>query len=176
MAQFHVAVCLSLVTLGCAVQPTPPPTPNPAHEVRPIGTLEGRVTTVSEAFLTTGNGHTAVVTVQLAGNPPVVVQLAPGWYLDERGLHFSREDRITVTGSQKHLPGKIEVQAQSVKKGTVTLPLRDAQGNPLWPITNPLDTVPTPATPASAKPAPTQPANQPPPTGTPSTPTAPPAP
>ena len=129
-----VVACFAAAQIAsaCAVQQRPAPTPNPAHEVRPVGTLEGRVTAINRAFLQPGTGETAVISLRLAGDPPIVVQLAPGWYMDERGLHFSREDRITVTGSQTHKANEIEVLAHEVKKGNVHLLLRDAEGRPLW--------------------------------------------
>jgi len=151
MSHFPRLFALACLVTACAVQRQPAATPNPELEVHPVGTLEGRVTSVNRAFLQSGTGGTAVVSVRLAGDPPIVVQLAPGWYMDERGLHFSREDRITVTGSQTHKKDKIEVLAHSVEKGGVSLILRDEHGRPLWQAGGP----PGSATPANPKPEPT---------------------
>lgn len=69
----------------------------------------------------------------------VAVNLAPGWYLDQRGLHFERNSEVHVEGPYRREGGKIVVLATRVSQGTQVVELRDEQGNPLWPVTPPAD-------------------------------------
>jgi hypothetical protein len=62
----------------------------------------------------------------------MAVTLAPGWWLDEQGLHFSQGERVEVTGS-KTKREKTEFVAWEVRSKGRSLRLRDARGQPLWP-------------------------------------------
>jgi hypothetical protein len=68
--------------------------------------------------------------VQTDADEPVVVVLAPGWYLDERGLRFSRSERVKLTTTQSGDPATFV--ATEVQKGEQRVPLRDERGRPLW--------------------------------------------
>jgi hypothetical protein len=70
------------------------------------------------------------VTLQPEGQPKVLIDLAPGWFLDQHGLHFSEKDRLSVEGSSR--VGDPVVVATRVTKGTTSVTLRDAAGHPLW--------------------------------------------
>lgn len=63
----------------------------------------------------------------------ISVQLAPGWYLDQRGLGFTKNSEIHVEGPYLREGGKLLVIATRVSKGGEVIELRDAQGRPLWP-------------------------------------------
>lgn len=60
---------------------------------------------------------------------PVVVDLAPGWYLGKNGLTLERSERLRVEGHGK--PGSV-VYATSVEQDGKRVNLRDAAGRPLW--------------------------------------------
>lgn len=89
------------------------------------------------------NVHVSVTpTVVTSGGQTLVgveiaVNLAPGWYLDQRGLHFERDSEVHVEGPYRREGGKIIVVATRVSQGTQVVELRDEQGNPLWPVTAP---------------------------------------
>ena len=85
----------------------------------------------------------------------VSVQLAPGWYMDERGLHFERNSEVHVEGPYQREGGKIIVYATRVSKGTQVVELRDEKGRPLWPEQG--ATPPTAVPGEAAPPGPTQP-------------------
>jgi len=70
------------------------------------------------------------VTVQPEGERKVLVDLAPGWYLNQHGLHFSERDRLSVEGRVS--AGDPVMAATRVTKGTTSVALRDAAGRPLW--------------------------------------------
>jgi len=64
---------------------------------------------------------------------PVVVDLAPDWYLDRRGLHFGRSERVRVEGVRTSRDEKSVIYATRITKDGKTVELRDpATGEPLW--------------------------------------------
>ncbi|MGA3091868.1 MAG: hypothetical protein ABSD75_24945 [Terriglobales bacterium] len=66
------------------------------------------------------------------GTDTVDVYLCPKSFLDDMGVSFSKGDEIDLTGS-KIKQGEAElILAREVVKGTDTLVLRDAKGNPVW--------------------------------------------
>jgi hypothetical protein len=64
-----------------------------------------------------------------AGEGPVVVDLAPDWYLDRQGLRFAPKERVEVEGRRS---AENVIYATRVTKGDRTVELRDAEGRPLW--------------------------------------------
>lgn len=60
---------------------------------------------------------------------PVVVDLAPAWYLGKNGLTLDKSERMRVEGQSK--PGSV-VYATSVEQDGKRVQLRDAAGRPLW--------------------------------------------
>lgn len=70
------------------------------------------------------------IKLQPQGSPLVVVELAPGWYLDRQGLRFFERDRLSILGSSS--AGDPVLHAQTVSKGSLTVRLRDEQGRPVW--------------------------------------------
>ena len=70
------------------------------------------------------------VTVR-SGPEPVVVELAPGWYLERKGLRLERNQSIAVDGTvdrERNL-----FIARRVRANSVSVELRDAEGRQLWP-------------------------------------------
>jgi hypothetical protein len=66
-----------------------------------------------------------------SGADPVVVELAPGWYLEQKGLRFEREQSVAVEGTVD--PGRNVLVARRVRANSISVELRDAEGNALWP-------------------------------------------
>jgi hypothetical protein len=66
------------------------------------------------------------------GTDTLDVYLCPKSFLDDMGVSFSPGEEIVVTGSKvKHGEADL-ILAREVVKGTDTLVLRDAKGNPVW--------------------------------------------
>jgi hypothetical protein len=63
---------------------------------------------------------------------PVVVRLAPGWYLDERGIAYGPRERLTVRGRREVRQGSSEIVVTEVRQNGRWVPLRDSAGRPLW--------------------------------------------
>jgi len=75
------------------------------------------------------------------------VRLAPGWYLDQKGLHFSPSERVEVRGVRMEVQGEPALVAEQIKKGGKVVRIRDERGRPLWRPR------PVPATGGSSAPA-----------------------
>ncbi len=66
------------------------------------------------------------------GTDTVDVYLCPKSFLDDMGVSFSKGDEIALTGSRVKQGEADLILAREVVKGTDTLVLRDAKGNPVW--------------------------------------------
>ena len=117
-----LALLAQLASCGPARAPSPPQGP-------PL-TIAGTVVGVDNVSPEDQLARGLRVTVQPDGERKVLVDLAPGWYLNQRGLHFSERDRLSVEGRLS--PGDPAIAASRVTKGTTTVALRDAAGRPLW--------------------------------------------
>jgi len=61
--------------------------------------------------------------LQPSAGAPLRVDLGPGWYLDERGLRFSKDDLVEVEGHpERRKEGDVFV-AKRVRKGGMTVEL-----------------------------------------------------
>jgi hypothetical protein len=72
------------------------------------------------------------LTIQPEGRAAVVVELAPGWYLDRRGLRFSEQDRLQVDVYRDGQEGDAPFVATRVRRGDRVVDLRDESGKPSW--------------------------------------------
>jgi len=66
------------------------------------------------------------------GTNTVDVYLCPKSFLDDMGVSFSQGEEIALTGSSIKQGEADLILAREVVKGTDTLVLRDAKGNPVW--------------------------------------------
>jgi hypothetical protein len=114
----------------------------------PAGSGEGRtLTPASHVGLTTADGEVIGVdrndasqqlsqglTLELRADSdePLVVRLAPGWYLDEQGVSYGPKERLSVRGHREVQNGQNVFVVQEVRSNGRWIPLRDATGQPLW--------------------------------------------
>jgi len=70
--------------------------------------------------------------VQPDGAQPVTVELAPGWYLDKQGLHFSERDRVHVEGRREERDGKSVLVVRRVGAPENGVVLRNELDRPTW--------------------------------------------
>ena len=78
---------------------------------------------------------------------PVAVVLAPGWFLEREGLHYTRDEHLRVKGTTRTRDdGEETVIAWEVEQQGHTIRLRDERGRPLWEATPPAADPPAPAT------------------------------
>jgi len=74
--------------------PSPGPFPPQGAPMTINGTIVGVDNRLPEEQLARG----LRVTVLPEGKRKVLVDLAPGWYLNQQGLHFSERDRLSIEG------------------------------------------------------------------------------
>lgn len=66
------------------------------------------------------------------GTEIVDVYLCPKSFLDDMGVSFSKGEQLIITGSKIKQGEADLILAREVVKGTDSLVLRDAKGNPVW--------------------------------------------
>lgn len=66
------------------------------------------------------------------GTDTIDVYLCPKSFLDDMGVTFTKGDQLTITGSKIKQGDADLILAREVVKGTDSLVLRDAKGNPVW--------------------------------------------
>jgi hypothetical protein len=62
----------------------------------------------------------------------LMVDLAPGWYLDDKKFVVQAGDTVSATGSKVFLDNQPGLIAREVTVNGTTLKLRDEQGIPVW--------------------------------------------
>jgi hypothetical protein len=60
------------------------------------------------------------------------VHVGPTWYLQQKGISFSKDERIEVTGSQVKYEGAEVIIAREIKANDKTITLRNEEGFPAW--------------------------------------------
>jgi len=100
----------------------------PKYDLSTETTLKGMV---EEVKVPAGAKEIAHLTVK-AGTVSVDVYLCPKSFLDDMGISFSKADEVAITGSRIKQGDADLILAREVVKGTDTLVLRDAKGNPIW--------------------------------------------
>jgi hypothetical protein len=95
----------------------------------PLTTVDGEVIGVDRRPPGEHLQQSVRVTLRVADQAPVVVELAPGWVLDEEGLTFNKSDRLIVQGTRQ---GNGPVVARRVTVGEHSVDLRTEEGAPTW--------------------------------------------
>lgn len=104
-------------------------TNQPKYDISTETMLKG---TIEEVKLPSGSAKEIAHLLVRVGAETVDVYLCPKSFLDDMGVSFHKAEEITLTGS-KAKEGEAElILAREVVKGTDTLVLRDAKGNPIW--------------------------------------------
>jgi hypothetical protein len=93
-------------------------------------TLSGEIVAVGQ--FTPGGKPAGVRFTLKTEQGPIEVILGRGSYIEQQGLKFEPQDKVTVKGSRVAVEGKPTIIATEVTKGDKTLKLRDAKGMPLW--------------------------------------------
>jgi hypothetical protein len=139
---WRASVCFAALLAACSppVEPEGPWRPPEPEPVRLAfdGKILGVDNVPPEQRLAENVHLTVTPTIVTSGGSTLVgvevsVELAPGWYLDERGWSAGRNNELHVEGPYRREGGKIIVLATRVARGAQVVELRDEQGNPLWP-------------------------------------------
>jgi hypothetical protein len=124
------ALLLAGVGRPLAQLPTGAPPGGRRYDPTTVESVRGEVTAVET---TVQGGHGPGVHVKLAtASGPLAVRLGPAWYLDEQKLVPKMGDVLEITGSRVTVAGEPLIIAAQVKRGDLTVTLRDASGVPLW--------------------------------------------
>jgi hypothetical protein len=104
-----------------------PPPYDPAKEVTVSAKVLG-----TETIEVPDGPAMLLLTIDLNGVPTNVI-VAPVAWMAKQGVAFKAGDSVTVVGLTGYKAnGKPAVMPRSVKAGTKTLTLRDAEGKPVW--------------------------------------------
>lgn len=104
-----------------------------AEPARSAGAIEGEVLGVDRVPPADHLASGVQLRIQPGSSEAVVIDLAPDWYLSERGLSFAKSERVRVEGSRVERRGTIVIYATRIRKGDQTVELRDpSSGKPLW--------------------------------------------
>lgn len=122
---------LTVSFAACAARPDLTPADSAAAHSAPAYTADGNVLGVERGSPNQPATYTHLV-IQPDGKAPIHVELAPDWYLDRAGLHFSEHDRVHVEGRAESRAGGDVIVAHRVQKGDQAVELRDDQGRPSW--------------------------------------------
>ena len=95
-----------------------------------VETLSGEVAAVGK-FTPRGKPEGVRFTLR-TDQGPIEVILGSSSYVEQQGLKFEPQDKVTVMGSRVAVEGKPTIIAAEVTKGEKTLKLRDVNGKPLW--------------------------------------------
>ncbi len=95
---------------------------NPATEATVQGSVQEVVST----------GRQGIHVLLKTGTETLEVHVGPASYLTQRQFTLAKGDAIEVTGSRMKFGETEALIARQVRKGDLTLTLRDARGIPLW--------------------------------------------
>lgn len=100
------------------------------YDSKTMETLNGEVTAVGK-YTPPGKPDGVRFTLK-TDQGPIEVILGRGSYVEQQGLKFEPQDKVTVKGSRVAVAGKPTIIATEVTKGGKTIKLRDANGMPVW--------------------------------------------
>ena len=100
------------------------------YNSKTMETLSGEVAAVGK-FTPRGKPEGVRFTLR-TDQDPIEVILGSRSYVEQQGLKFEPQDRVTVRGSRGAVEGKPTIIAAEVTKGGKTLKFRDANGMPVW--------------------------------------------
>jgi hypothetical protein len=121
-----------LLAILPACKPTPPRLPTPFNQPQ-----AGRQTTIEGVVLSVerprpDDSQTFVhVVISPADRTPIRLVLAPGWYLEEKGIRFEPRDLVQASGRRVVENGEPNIIVQSIRQGDRYL-LRNEQDQPVW--------------------------------------------
>jgi hypothetical protein len=87
--------------------------------------------TIEELKLPPKDKDIAHITIK-SGTDTFDLYLCPKSFIDDMGVSFAKGDEVAFTGSKIKQGDADMILAKEVVKGTDTLVLRDAKGNPVW--------------------------------------------
>lgn len=132
----RLVLMTGLLTAACgSPQRASPERPGAYERVAspPIASFDGEVIGVDRTPPEDSLGRTVRLVLRPRDAEPITVELAPGWYLEEKGLAVSTNERVRVRGRRTAAAGGgPTVVAWEVETQRGSWQLRDEQGRPIW--------------------------------------------
>jgi hypothetical protein len=104
---------------------------NMMYNANTVETIKGEIVKIERIMPMRGMSHGVHLMVKTA-KETLDVHLGPAWYIENQDVKLTVGDKIEIKGSRITLQGKPVIIAAEVKKGDVTLKLRDERGFPMW--------------------------------------------
>jgi hypothetical protein len=103
------------------------------HPPPPTASFDGEVVGVDRTAPADALGTNVRLVLRPRGAEPITVELAPGWYLEEKGLAFSNNERLRVRGARSAASdGGHTMVAWEIQTARGSWQFRDEQGRPIW--------------------------------------------
>jgi hypothetical protein len=125
------ALALMVGTTALAADKPIRPSDTPPYDGRAEYVVKGTVIAVKTHDSVGGYKDTHFVITTTVGD--MEVHVGPVAYLAKRGLEIKAGDEVVVTGCKTMYEDKTVLVARQVKKGDLTVTVRNARGKPVWP-------------------------------------------
>ena len=124
----RVSAVVAAATLAAAFAVAQAPPPAPEYDPAAVVTVKGEVTAVHESKLS--SDHPGLHLILKTEADAVEVHACPVRFLSELEFPLAVGDALTVTGSRPR--GAAVMVAREIRKGQLSLVLRDKAGAPNW--------------------------------------------
>ena len=130
-AAWMVALMVALSAASTLAQPRKGAGPGmPRYDPSAEVTLKGTVDEVQPHQARSGGTGTHLAFKTESG--VMDVHVGPTNWLSEKKYEFAKGDQLEIVGSKVTVDGKDAFLAREIRKGGVTMTLRDASGKPVW--------------------------------------------
>lgn len=129
---FVPALALALMTSSASIAAAkdPAPAPEPKYDTATVIDVNATVSAVRE--VPKGNPMAGLHLTVQAGSESLDVYVGPSEFVKIFDVKFSKGDSLHLIGSKVTFQDAVVVLARDITMGTVTLSLRDNNGEPLW--------------------------------------------
>lgn len=100
-------------------------------DAKTVENVSGEVVAVKKVTPMRGMRKGVHLTLKLE-NETLPVHLGPAWYMDNQEFEVEKGDKVEVRASRVMFEDTPALIAITVKKGDLTLTLRDEEGFPMW--------------------------------------------
>jgi hypothetical protein len=127
-AVFVPALCLAQAPAAAphTMPPAPAKMPTPKWNPATVGTLSGKLVGVWRS-----KQYGVVIGLDTEKEDVVLCAVGPAYFIDPK-ITFAAGDEIEVTGSRVPYKGRSEMLVSVLKRGDVTVNIRNAKGKKLW--------------------------------------------
>lgn len=102
------------------------------YDTNTVETIQGEIAEVVYQQSKKRPGMNGVHLIVKKEDGTIPVHVGPVWYMNQQEVSFEKGDQISVTGSRITFDNAPAIIAASIKRGDMTLQLRDQNGFPRW--------------------------------------------